>query len=72
MNFRLDNNGIKKLLSHLCYCNFNSDRHPHATLKAFNEFIEQYEFCYIARYPIPPKNSMYSVIEKRQSQNRNK
>lgn len=28
---------------------FNPDRYPHATLKTFNEFIEQQEFYYIAR-----------------------
>ena len=28
---------------------FNPDRHPHATLKAFNEFMEQYEFRCIAQ-----------------------
>ena len=30
---------------------FNPDRFPHASLKAFNEFIEQYEFRYETEYP---------------------
>ena len=36
---------------------FSPDRFPHATLKAFNEFIEQYEFRYEAQYPEPPKHA---------------
>ena len=36
---------------------FNLDWFPHATLKAFNEFIEQYEFWYKAQYPEPPKHA---------------
>ena len=52
---------------------FNPDRHPHATLiKAFNEFIKQCKFCYIAQYPVRPKNAIDSEIKKWQSQNRNK
>ena len=30
---------------------FNPDKHPHATLKAFNDFIGQFEFRYNAQYP---------------------
>ena len=51
---------------------FNPDKYPHATLKAFNEFIEQYEFCYIAQYPVPPKNAIDNEIEKWQANSRNK
>ena len=36
---------------------FNPDRFPHATLKAGNEFIEQYEFRYEAQYPEPPRET---------------
>ena len=34
---------------------FDPDAHPHNTLKAFNEFVEQFEFRYDAQYPQPPK-----------------
>ena len=34
---------------------FDPDLHPHTTLKAFNEFVDQYEFRYNAQYPQPPK-----------------
>ena len=34
---------------------FDPDKHPHATLKAFNDFVEQYEFRYKAQYPEPPQ-----------------
>ena len=43
---------------------FNPDRFPHATLKAFNEFIEQYEFRYEAQYPEPPKHAIEACIAK--------
>ena len=43
---------------------FNLDRFPHATLKAFNEFIEQYEFRYEAQYPEPPKHAIEACITK--------
>ena len=35
---------------------FDPDLHPHSTLKAFNEFIEQYEFRYEAQYPEVPRS----------------
>ena len=41
---------------------FDPDKHPHATLKAFNEFVEQYEFRYEAQYPEPPKNLLDNAI----------
>ena len=28
---------------------FNLNKHPRATLKAFNDFIKQFEFCYNAQ-----------------------
>ena len=43
---------------------FDPDKHPHATLKAFNEFVEQYEFRYEAQYPEPPKHIIDSAITK--------
>ena len=43
---------------------FNPDKYPHATLKAFNEFIQQYEYRYIAQYPEPPKNAIDNSIER--------
>ena len=50
---------------------FNPDKYPHATLKAFNEFIEQYEFRYIAQYPVPPKNAVDNEVEKWKANHRN-
>ena len=35
---------------------FDPDKHTHCVLKAFNTFVEQYEFRYAAQYPIPPKH----------------
>ena len=48
------------LLLHVEYkiYKFNPDRFPHATLKTFNEFIEQYKFRYEAQYPEPPKHTI--------------
>ena len=37
---------------------FNPDHHPHSTLKAFNDFVEQFEFRYEAQYPEPPRTVM--------------
>ena len=41
---------------------FNPDDYPHATLKAFNEFIEQYEYRYEAQYPDPPKHAIENAV----------
>ena len=41
---------------------FNLDRFPRATLKAFNEFIEQYGFRYEAQYPEPPRHEIEACI----------
>ena len=43
---------------------FNPDRFPHATLKAFSEFIEQCEFWYEAQYPEPLKHAIEACIIK--------
>ena len=47
---------------------FDPDRHPYSTLKAFNEFIEQYEFRYDAQYPDVPRHMMESAVEKWKSE----
>ena len=49
---------------------FNPDISLYATLKAFKEFIEQFEFCHITQYPVPLKNAIDCKIEKWQSQNK--
>ena len=41
---------------------FDPDLHPHSTLKAFNDFIEQYEFRYEAQYPQPTKNLLDNAV----------
>ena len=43
---------------------FNPDKHPHATSKAFNDFIKQFEFCYNAQYPELSKNATENAIWK--------
>jgi hypothetical protein len=43
---------------------FDPDKHPDATLKAFNEFIESFELRYDALYPEPPKISLETAIER--------
>ena len=43
---------------------FNPDKHPHATLKAFNDFIEQFEFRYNAQYPEPSRSTIENAISK--------
>ena len=43
---------------------FSQDRFPHAALKAFNEFVEQYEFRYEVHYPDPPKHAIEACITK--------
>ena len=47
---------------------FDPDSYPHATLKAFNEFVEQYEFRYNAQYPEPPKTVMDNATLKWKSE----
>ena len=48
---------------------FNPDKHPHATLKAFNEFVDQYDFRYEAQYPEPPKNILDNAVVRWKSEN---
>ena len=43
---------------------FDPDKHPDATLKAFNEFVESFELRYDALYPEPPKISLDAAIER--------
>ena len=43
---------------------FNPDRFANATLKAFNQFIEKYEFWYEAQYPERPKHAIEASITK--------
>ena len=48
---------------------FDPDRYPHATLKAFNDFIEQFEFRYNAQYPEPSKSAIDNAILKWKASN---
>ncbi len=50
---------------------FNPDNHPHSTLKAFEEFIEQYEFRYEAMFPEVQKHVLDNAIDKWKSENEN-
>ena len=47
---------------------FDPDKHPHATLKAFNEFVEQYGFRYDAQYPEPSKQILETAVTKWKSE----
>ena len=51
---------------------FDPDKYPHATLKAFNDFIEQFEFRYNAQYPEPSKNAIDNAILKWKVSNNNR
>ena len=42
---------------------FNPDNHPHSTLKAFNEFVEQFEFRYEAQFPDVPKHVLEEGVQ---------
>ena len=50
---------------------FNPDDHPHSTLKAFNEFIEQYEFRYDAQFPEVQTHVLEDAIEAWKAENEN-
>ena len=50
---------------------YNQDKHPHSTLKAFNDFIGQFEFCYNAKYPQPSRNATENSISKWKASNSN-
>ena len=65
----LDNYSVTRGIATL---QFNPDIYPHATLKAFNTFIEQYEFRYIVHCQVSPENATDSETKKWQSQNRSK
>ena len=43
---------------------FDSDKYPHATLKAFSHFIEQFGFSYNAQYPEPSNAAADNAIMK--------
>ena len=43
---------------------FDPDKHPHATLKAFNEFVDQYEYRFNAQYPEPSKQLLDNAVIK--------
>ena len=50
---------------------FNPDRLPHATLKAFNEFIEQYKFRYEAQY-LDFRNTQLKLVLQNELQQQRK
>ena len=50
---------------------FNSNSHPHSTLKAFEDFIEQFHFCYQAMFPEVQKHVLDNAVEKWKSENNN-
>ena len=43
---------------------FDPDCHPDDTLKAFNEFIIDFELRYAANYPDPPKVSLEAALSR--------
>ena len=43
---------------------FDPDQHPEETLKAFDEFTQDYVLWYAASYPDPPKVSMDAAIQR--------
>ena len=43
---------------------FDPDLHPDDTLRAFDEFIQNFELRYDAQYPDPPKTSLDAAIER--------
>ena len=55
----MDSTGICTLL-----LKFNPDKHPHVTSKAFNDFIEQFEFRYNAQCTELSRNVIENVILK--------
>ena len=42
----------------------NLDKHPHAAVKTFNNFVEQFEFRYNAQYPEPSRNALQNATSK--------
>ena len=43
---------------------FDPDCHPDDTLKAFNEFVIDFELRYAANYPDPPKVSIDAAVSR--------
>lgn len=43
---------------------FDPDHHPDDTLKAFHEFVQDFELRYEASYPDPPKVSLDTALER--------
>ena len=43
---------------------FDPDLHPDNTLKAFNDFLQDFELRYAASYPDPPKVSLDAAIQR--------
>ena len=43
---------------------FDPDQHPDDTLKAFDEFVEDFELRYDANYPDPPKVSLETAVQR--------
>ena len=50
---------------------FDPDQHPEETLKAFNEFTEDFLLRYDANHPDPPKVSMDAAIQRWEIENDN-
>ena len=51
---------------------FDPDLHPDNTLKAFNEFVQDFELRYNAKYPDPSKVSLETAIQRWQFLNADK
>ena len=43
---------------------FDPDLHPNDTLKAFVEFVQDFELRYTATYPDPPKVSLDAAVQR--------
>ena len=41
---------------------FDPQQHPEGTLKAFDDFVQQFELRYRTQYPDPPKVSLDAVL----------
>ena len=51
---------------------FDQNKHPHATLKAFNDVIEQLKIRFNAQYPEPSSNTIVNAISKWKASNSNR
>ena len=63
-DIRMAGVGAKKLF-------FDPDQHPEETLKAFDEFVQDFKLYYAANYPDPPKVSMDAAIQRWKIENGN-